>query len=144
MLVFALQALKAPPPSSSIVPSVSLLGLEVIAAIYLAATRPRGQAIKLPIASTEGGSLPVVLERDEEKDPNRFYRNLRRWKLATLAANGFVLAVTLFKLGWEVTVLDNFGWRKAVERASEIVFWVSFNSEEFALFGSKFRRKDSI
>ncbi|GAA5904673.1 uncharacterized protein JCM6883_003864 [Sporobolomyces salmoneus] len=128
MLVFALQALKAPPPSSSIVPPLSLLGLELVAAIYLLATRPRGQAIKLPTTSSSAAvGLPVVVERDEEKDPNQFYSKLRRWKLATLAANGFVLAVLLFRLGWEVTVLDHFGWRRAVERSAEIVFW-SFTS----------------
>lgn len=127
MLVFALQALKAPAPSTSVIPPLSLLGLEVVAAIYLVATRPQGQAIKLPNSATEGGTLPVVLEKDEEQDPEGFYRKLRRWKLATLASNGFVLAIALFRLGWEVTVLDHFGWRKAVERSAEIVFW-SFTS----------------
>lgn len=125
MLVFALQALKAPPHVTSIVPSLSLLGVEAIAALYLVLSRPRGQAIKLPISSSEGG-LPVVIERDVEKDPDQFYRKLRRWKLATLAANGFVLAIALFRLGWEATVLQNFGWRRAVEQTADIVFWVSF------------------
>lgn len=127
MLVFALQALKAPPPASSIIPPVSLVAIEVIAAVYLAAIRPRGQAIKLPTSTVSAlqGGLPVVIERDEEKNPDQFYRKLRRRKLATLATNGFVLAVALFRLGWELAVLDHFDWRRAVERSAEIVFWVS-------------------
>ena len=126
MLVFALQALKTtPPPASSIVPPLSLLGLEAIAATYLLITRQRGQAIKLPTTTAPTDRIPVLLEKDEEQEPDKFYPKLRRWKLATLAVNGFVLAVTLFRLGWEVTVLEHFGWRLAVERSAEIVFWVS-------------------
>lgn len=124
MLVFALQALKTtPPPASSIVPPLSLLGLEAIAATYLLITRSKGQAIKLPTTAPTD-RIPVLLEKDEEKDPQKFYPKLRRLKLATLAVNGFVLAVTLFRLGWEVSVLNHFGWRLAVERSAEIVFWV--------------------
>ncbi|GAA5841427.1 hypothetical protein JCM3766R1_004081 [Sporobolomyces carnicolor] len=136
MLVFALQALKAPPPASSIIPPVSLVAIEVIAAVYLAAIRPRGQAIKLPTSTVSAlqGGLPVVIERDEEKNPDQFYRKLRRRKLATLATNGFVLAVALFRLGWELAVLDHFDWRRAVERSAEIVFWSFTSSLALASF----------
>ncbi|GAA5837403.1 hypothetical protein JCM5353_002686 [Sporobolomyces roseus] len=127
MLVFALQALKTtPPPASSIIPPLSLLGLEAIAATYLLITRSKGQAIKLPTTAPTD-RIPVLLEKDEEEDPQKFYPKLRRLKLATLAVNGFVLAVTLFRLGWEVSVSNHFGWRLAVERSAEIVFW-SFTS----------------
>ncbi|GAA5944109.1 uncharacterized protein JCM15063_005316 [Sporobolomyces koalae] len=125
MLVFALQRLQAPPRAASIAPQLALVGLEAIAAVYLVATRPKGPPIQLSTTSNSGG--PLLIERDEESEPDKFYPKLRARKLATLAANGIVLAVTLFRLGWELSVVDDFAWRRAVERAAEIVFW-SFTS----------------
>ncbi|GAA5957081.1 hypothetical protein JCM21900_000787 [Sporobolomyces salmonicolor] len=128
MLVFALQAITKAPPPSPIIPSLSLDALALIAVIYLAWTRQRGPAIQLPTSST-GSPLPIedstlrLRERDVEHDPDSFWPQMRRRKLATMAASGLVLSVELFRLGWEWSAREDFGWREAVERSSDVLFW---------------------
>ncbi|CEQ42894.1 SPOSA6832_04771, partial [Sporobolomyces salmonicolor] len=128
MLVFALQAITKAPPPSPIIPSLSLDALALIAVIYLAWTRQRGPAIQLPTSSTES-PLPIedstlrLRERDVEHEPDSFWPQMRRRKLATMAASGLVLSVELFRLGWEWSAREDFGWREAVERSSDVLFW---------------------
>ncbi|GAA6061872.1 hypothetical protein JCM10212_000513 [Sporobolomyces blumeae] len=125
MLVFVLQRMRSPPPSSSLVPPLVLVALDLVAVTYLALTRQRGPAIQLPTtASTSSDRLPVLVERDDESDPDRFYPKLRRRKLAVLALNGSILAVSLFAFGWDVAVAENgITWRRALERVCDVVFW---------------------
>ncbi|GAA5864423.1 hypothetical protein JCM1840_000490 [Sporobolomyces johnsonii] len=128
MLVFALQAIAKAPPPSPIIPPLSLVALALIAVIYLAWTRQRGPAIQLPTSSTDS-ALPSkdstlrLRERDVEHDPDSFWPKMRRRKLATMAASGLVLSVELFRLGWELSAREDFGWREAVERSSDVLFW---------------------
>ena len=93
-------------------------------------------AIQLPVAATANGHAPLQdavdrgeggldQEKDVERDPDSFYPKLRKQKALTTAVTTVLVALELFKVGWDAAAVGPNGWRDWIERISVVIPWVS-------------------
>jgi hypothetical protein len=143
MLVFLLEQLHGSPARVPVPPwlvqSVIALAAVIILVSLLWDNHRRATkrgAIQLPVAATANGHAPLQdavdrgeggldQEKDVERDPDSFYPKLRKQKALTTAVTTVLVALELFKVGWDAAAVGPNGWRDWIERISVVIPWVS-------------------
>lgn len=134
MLVFLLEQLHRRPDRTVPVPAWTIhLAVAASAVIVSLAVlvsnsqRQRAQlgAIRLPTTTEEERRDATLVEKDSESGVAEFYPRLRRKKLATLAVVAVLLALELFRVGWDSLAVGPNGWRNWLERVGMVVPWLS-------------------
>lgn len=125
MLVFALGAL---PRSLVVHPWIPHLALAVpacVASTAVALSLPETRTQPIQLNDDDADDAKDREEKDTEVDPDHFYPHLRRTKkAAACVVLTALLALELFRVGWEPLAFGRYGWRDWVERAARVVFWV--------------------
>ncbi|GAA6040411.1 hypothetical protein NBRC10512_001368 [Rhodotorula toruloides] len=124
MLVFALGAL---PRSLVVHPWIPHLALAVpacVASTAVALSLPATRTQPIQLNDDQDDKADDAAEKDTEVDPDHFYPHLRRTKkAAACVVLTALLALELFRVGWEPLAFGRYGWRDWVERAARVVFW---------------------
>ncbi|GAA5991895.1 hypothetical protein JCM10908_002259 [Rhodotorula pacifica] len=138
MLVFLLEQLHRSPARVPVPPWAvhSVIALAAVIVLVLVScdnhrrATKRG-AIRLPLATTRNGHAPLKdgegegldQEKDVERDQDAFYPKLRKRKVLTTAITTALVALELFRVGWEAAAVGPNGWRNWIERVSTVIPW---------------------